>query len=53
MKIRTQLCDGKEELEDFLNNEIDYKGLRSENVILGITQDRMYYTVIYKDYNSK
>lgn len=49
MKIKIELCDGKEELEDFLNNEIDYKGLRPENIILGITQDRMYYTVVYKD----
>lgn len=53
MKIRTQLCDGEKALEEFLNNDIDYKGFRPENVILGITQDRMYYTVIYKDYNSK
>ena len=49
MKIKIELCDGHEELEDFLNNKIDYKGYRPENVILGITQDRMYYTVIYKD----
>ena len=53
MKIKTKLCEGREELEKFLNEELDYKGLRQENVILGITQDRMYYTVIYKDYNSK
>ena len=51
MKIKTKICDGEKELEEFLNNEIDYKGLRPENVILGITQDRMYYAVIYKDYN--
>ena len=51
MKIKTKICDGEKELEEFLNNEIDYKGFRTENVILGITQDRMYYTVIYKDYN--
>ena len=49
MKIKIQLCDGEKKLEDFLNNEIDYKGLRPENIILGITQDRTYYTVIYKD----
>lgn len=49
MKIKIQLCDGEKKLEDFLNNEIDYKGLRPENVILGITQDRTYYTVVYKD----
>jgi len=49
MKIKIELCDGEEELENFLNNEIEYKGFRPENVILGITQDRMYYTVIYKD----
>ena len=53
MKIKIELCDGKDELEKFLNEDIDYKGLRPENVILGITQDRMYYTVVYKDYNSK
>ena len=51
MKIKTKLCDGEKELENFLNNEIDYKGMREEYVILGITQDRMYYTVIYKDLN--
>lgn len=51
MKIKTQICDGEKELEDFLNNELDYCGFRQENVILGITQSNMYYTVIYKDYN--
>lgn len=51
MKIKTQLCDGKEELEKFLNEELDYNGLRPEYVILGITQNRMYYTVIYKDFS--
>ena len=51
MKIKTKLCDGEKSLEDFLNNELDYNGCREETVILGITQDRMYYTVIYKDYN--
>ena len=53
MKIKIKLCDGKEELEKFLNNDIDFKGYRQENVILGITQDRMYYTVIYKDLNNE
>ena len=53
MKIKAYICDGDIELEDFLNNQIDYKGLRSEHVILGITQERCYYTVIYKDYNEK
>ena len=53
MKIKTRICDGEKELEEFLNNEIDYCGFRQENVILGITQDRMYYTVIYKDFNEK
>ena len=53
MKIKTELCEGTAELEDFLNNKIDYKGLRHEHVILGITQDRIYYTVVYKDYNEK
>ena len=52
MKIRTELCDGTKALEEFLNTNIDYKGLCYENVILGITQNNDYYTVIYKDYNS-
>jgi len=51
MKIKTQICDGEKELEKFLNEELDYKGFRPENIILGITQDRMYYTVIYKDFS--
>lgn len=50
MKIKIKICDGEQKLEEFLNNEIDYKGFRPENVILGISQDRMYYTVIYKDF---
>jgi len=50
MKIKIKICDGEQQLEEFLNNEIDYKGFRPENVILGISQDRMYYTVIYKDF---
>ena len=49
MKIKTQICDGEKELEKFLNDELDYKMFRPESIILGITQDRMYYTVIYKD----
>ena len=53
MKIKTYICDGTTELEDFLNYKIDYKGLRPEHVILGISQDRDWYTVIYKDYNEK
>lgn len=53
MKIKAYVCDGPTELEDFLNNQIDYKGLRPEHVILGITQIKYYYTVIYKDYNEK
>ena len=53
MKIKVQLCDGDKELEDFLNSKIDYRGFRPENVILGISQDRMYYTVIYKDLNNE
>jgi hypothetical protein len=52
MKIKTKLCEGEKELEDFLNNEIDYGGFREESIILGITQDRMFYTVIYKDYKN-
>ena len=51
MKIKTQICKDENELENFLNNEIDYKGFRPENVILSITQDDGCYTVIYKDYN--
>lgn len=50
MKIKTKLCNGESELENFLNKEIDYKGFRPENIILGITQNGMYYTVIYKDF---
>lgn len=50
MKIKIKICDGEQKLEEFLNNGIDYKGFRPENVILGISQDRMYYTVIYKDF---
>jgi len=53
MKIKAKLCNGEKALEDFLNNKIDYKGFRPEYIILGITQDRNYYTVIYKDYNEK
>lgn len=54
MKIKAYICDGTAELEDFLNNQIDYKGLRPEHVILGITQDKWcYYTVVYKDYNEE
>lgn len=51
MKIKTQLCDGRDELENFLNEELDYKGFRPESIILGITQNRMYYTVVYKDFS--
>lgn len=53
MKIKTKLCDDEKELENFLNNELDYCGFRQENVILGITQSNMYYTVIYKDFKDK
>ena len=53
MKIKTEICEGQKELEEFLNNKLDYKGFRPENVILGITQNRMYYTVIYKDLNDE
>ena len=53
MKIKAYICDGTTELENFLNNQIDYKGLRPEHVILSITQDKFYYTVVYKDYNEK
>lgn len=50
MKIKTALCNDEKELEKFLNEELDYKGFRPEYVILGITQNGMYYTVIYKDF---
>lgn len=50
MKIKTELCFGEEHLEKFLNEGIDYKGFRPENVILGITQNGDIYTVIYKDF---
>jgi hypothetical protein len=53
MKIKTYICEGNTELEDFLNNGLDYKGFRPEVIIIGITQDRGCYTVIYKDYNEK
>ena len=53
MKIKATICEGTKELEEFLNNEIDYCGFRQENVILSITQDRMYYTVVYKDFKDK
>lgn len=53
MKIKAYICDGTTELEDFLNYKIDYKGFRPEVIIIGITQDRGYYTIIYKDYNEK
>ena len=53
MKIKTEICEGQRKLEEFLNNEIDYKGFRTESIILGITQYRMYYTVIYKDLNDE
>ena len=32
MKIKTKLCDGEKELENFLNNEIDYCGFRQETL---------------------
>lgn len=53
MKIKVEICTGQSNLEKFLNEGIDYKGLRPENIILGICQDRDGYTVIYKDYNEK
>jgi hypothetical protein len=53
MKIKVGICTGQSNLEKFLNEEIDYKGLRPEIVILGISQDRDCYTIIYKDYNEK
>lgn len=51
MKIKIQICNGEKELDNFLNNEIDYKGFRPEVIILGITQNNDYYTVIYKCYD--
>lgn len=53
MKIKVEICAGQSNLEKFLNESIDYKGLRPENIILGISQDRGCYTIIYKDYNEK
>ena len=53
MKIKTELCEGQKELEEFLNNKLDYKMFRPESVILGITQDGGCYTVIYKDLNDE
>ena len=53
MKIKTEICEGHKELEEILNNKLDYKGFRPESIILGITQNRMYYTVIYKDLNDE
>jgi len=50
MKIKTKICDGEKELEKFLNEEIDYGWRKPETVILAITQDRTYYTVVYKDF---
>lgn len=52
MRIETEICEGVQELEDFLNHGIDYETREPEDIILGITQDRMcmYYTVIYKVY---
>ena len=51
MKIKTELCFGEEHLEKFLNEGIDYKGFRPEYIILGITQSKETYTVIYKDFS--
>jgi len=53
MKIKVEICTGQSNLEKFLNESIDYKGFRPENIILGITQDKSCYTVIYQDYNEK
>lgn len=50
MRIETEICEGVQELEDFLNHGIDYETREPEDIIIGITQDRMYYTVIYKVY---
>lgn len=52
MKIKTKICNGENALEDFLNNELEYCGWRHEHVILGITQNGNYYTVIYKDFRA-
>jgi len=53
MKIKTKYCAGQMDLEKFLNEGIDYKGFRPENVILGICQDRSCYTIIYKDFDDE
>lgn len=51
MKIKTQLCDGIKELEHFLNLKMGH--LKHSENIISITQDRMYYTVIYKDFSDE
>lgn len=53
MKIKAQSCEDIDGLEKFLNEGIDYKGFRPENIILGITQNKMFYTVIYKCYDER
>lgn len=53
MKIKTKIFEGLNCLEEFLNDELDYKMFRPESVILGITQDGGCYTVIYKDLNDE
>ena len=51
MKIQTKKCSTTTELENFLNEEINYNGFCAEHIILGITHYDGYYTVIYKDFN--
>jgi hypothetical protein len=43
MKVKTYICDGRKELEDALNREIN------PNSVIAITQNNCYYTIIYSE----
>lgn len=45
--IKNILCDGRDEATEKLN-ELEKKGYNLVMCILGITQDRGYYTIFYK-----
>lgn len=47
-KVKCQLCDGRDEVTNFLN-ELESKGHNLSTNLLSITQDRMYYTIFYID----
>ena len=47
-KVKCELCDGRAEAINFLN-ELKSKGHNLSNTLLSITQDRMYYTIFYID----